>query len=261
MKRTKRLLWIAMAFFATSFVACVDDFDEPDQPVVSITAPVADTIDAASGDTLEFTLQLSSQSGLVSLQTTASYGIDIIDGARTFNATLSESVTVQAVITENVTEGDVLEVNFTVANSSKQTTAKKHVRIVVLETPLSEAKNFEWRREGGNPATGLETFGLTWTSNTATSAVIKKGADKFVELEPADWWVNLTTLEALKTAIDAAADMERWEKVSASDASKEYDLVLGTINSGTYYLIHITQSTVTVETIGSVIVINGQYKE
>ncbi len=261
MKRTFKTLTIVCALALGFFTSC-DPLatTEDDQPVITISAPEADTTSVAIGDTLDFTLEISSASGLASLQTTAGLGIDVIEGAKTFNASLSESVIVSVVVSESATVGDVLEVNFTVANSSKQTSAKKLIKVLAKETLLSVAKDFEWKRVGGAAATGLETFGLTWTSNTATNAVIKKGADKFVELDPAQW-TSLTNLEGLKTAIDAATDMEKWEKVSSTSASKTYDFTLGTIKAGVYYLIHVSGSTVTVEAAGSTIVISGQYKE
>ena len=261
MKRTFKTLAIVCASALGFFTSCDEVLTtEDDQPVISISAPVADTTSVAIGDTLEFSMELSSASGLASLQTTAGLGIDVIEGAKTFNASLTETVTVSVVVNETATVGEVLEVNFTVANSSKQTSAKKLVKVLAKETLLSVAKDFTWKRVGGAAATGLETFGLTWTSNTATNAVIKKGADKFVELDPAQW-TSLTNLEGLKLAVDAATDMEKWEKVSSSSASKTYDFTLGTIKAGVYYLIHVTNSTVTVETAGTTIVIGGQYKE
>jgi hypothetical protein len=261
MKRTFKTLAFVCASALVFFTSCDEILTtEDDQPVITISAPAADTTSVAIGDTLDFSLDLSSASGLASLQTTAGLGIDVIDGSKTFNASLNETVTVSVVVNESATVGDVLEVNFTVANSSKQTTAKKLVKVLAKETVLSEAKGFEWKRVGGAAATGLEPFGLTWTSNTATNAVIKKGADKFVELDAAQW-TSLTNLEGLKAAIDAATDMEKWEKVSSSSASKTYDYTLGTIKAGVYYLIHVTGSTVTVEAAGSTIVITGQYKQ
>lgn len=81
-----------------------------------------------------------------------------------------------------------------------------------------------------------------------------------MELNPEDW-TSFTTLEDIVAAIDAASDMDRWEKVSA-EASQSYDLTLGTIKDNKYYLIHVTEGEVSTDaTVGTTIVIIGQYKE
>lgn len=48
-------------------------------------------------------------------------------------------------------------------------------------------------------------------------------------------------------------DMDRWEKVSATMASKTYDLRVGTIIGDHYYLIHVTNSNVAIADIGTTI--------
>jgi len=140
-------------------------------------------------------------------------------------------------------------------------TAEVSVKITVelATTALSAEKDFTWQRVGSAAGTGLSQFGLSWTSNTATAAVIKKDADKFVELSSGQW-TSITTVEALKAAIDAAADMTQWTGVSATQASKTYDVVLGTKKGDAYFLIHVTNSTVTTSASGTTITITGKYK-
>lgn len=261
MKRTFKAFLFVGAIGLGLFTSCDPEvLTEDDQPVIEVKAPLTDTTAVVAGDSVVFELALSSTSGLASLQTTTSFGLEVEDGSKTFNVSTSEEVSVTVKVASDATVGENLEVNFTVANASKQASVKKIIKVLAKETPLSEAKAFEWKRVGGTAATGLETFGLVWTSNSAEFAIIKKGADKFVELTPAQW-TSVSNLEALKTAIDAATDMEKWEKVSSASASKTYDFTLGTIKGGKYYLIHVTNSTVTVADAGTTITIGGEYKE
>lgn len=128
---------------------------------------------------------------------------------------------------------------------------------------LNEPLAFSFTRVGSNAATGdLTKFGLVWTSNetNATSVVLKKGAaTKFVELTTANW-SGITTKAALKTAIDNATSMESYKGISA-DKGGAHDIVLGTLNGGTYYILQITKSTVDYNaTTGTTIVISGASK-
>ncbi len=141
-----------------------------------------------------------------------------------------------------------------------EVSVKIKVQSATTTTPLSAEKDFTWQRVGSAAGTGLSQFGLSWTSNTATAAVIKKDADKFVELQSSQW-TSITTFEALKAAVDAATDMTQWTGVSATQASKTYDVVLGTKKGDAYFLIHVTNSTVTTNTSGTTITITGKYKE
>jgi len=259
MKKTIRNFAVLTAITLGFFTSCVEDGESVDTPVITVTSPAADTISVASGDSVVFTLDLSSTSGLASLQTLTGVGVELTNGDKTFNASLTETVTVTAKVTDDATVGEFIEVNFTVANDSKQATVTKILSVVAKETPLSAAAAFEWKRVGGAAANGLEEFGLTWTSNTATNAVIKKGAAKFVELQAAQW-TSIANLEALKAAIDGATDMEKWEKVSAAK-SDTYDFTLGTIKDNVYYLIHVENGTVSTATAGTTIVITGNYKK
>lgn len=131
---------------------------------------------------------------------------------------------------------------------------------VAPTTPLADANAFEWVREGSNEGTGLDQFGLAWTSNTSTHAVIKKGADKFVELTKEDW-TKITTKEALKEAVDKATSLDKIEKVSV-EKNEDYDIVLATQKGDDYFLIHVIKGTVTSGNNGSTkIIITGESKK
>ncbi|PWJ38437.1 hypothetical protein [Sediminitomix flava] len=150
-----------------------------------------------------------------------------------------------------------------IATDKDGLSTKEEITITVEadETPLSEAQALEWVRTGGNDATGLEMFGLTWTSNTSTSAIINKAADKFVEL-PSAAWADLASQEALMEAIDVASDISSFEGISVTASKDDYDVVLGTKKDDMYYLIHITSADVDASdsNVGTVITISGEYK-
>ena len=135
-------------------------------------------------------------------------------------------------------------------------------------TALSAAADFTWKRVGSNNGTGLSTFGLAWTSNSATNAKITKdGATKLVKLSSSDW-TSITTQEALKTKIDAATDMTTYEGVSSQSDQTYTDEVLGVVNGGTYHILNIKSSDVAVaaslvaaRVSQTTITITGEYKK
>jgi hypothetical protein len=128
-------------------------------------------------------------------------------------------------------------------------------------TDLGAAEAFVWQRVGAAAGTGLDGFGLKWTSNgKEVMAQIKKDmAEKFVQLDAAAW-TTLVTVEDLAAAVEAGTDMAVFTGISA-EASKTYDYVLATKYNGEYFLIHITDATVVVETAGTTITINGMFKQ
>ncbi len=143
-------------------------------------------------------------------------------------------------------DGNTDEVNF-------------NVTVEAGTTPLGAATAFTWERVGGDPATGLAQFGLKWTSNSSTSAIVALDAGtKMVELAAADW-TSFTTQEDLAAAISSGTAVTEYRGVSAT-ASNAYNDVLGVSNNGTNYIINITQGTVGTSSAGTTITINGEYK-
>lgn len=130
-------------------------------------------------------------------------------------------------------------------------------------TPLEGEEDLEWKRVGGTAGTGLDMFGLKWTSNVKeVMAVIQKdGADKLVQLAAEDW-ANITTKEDLMAAIEAAEDLGDYgyRGVSA-EANGTYDDVLAVKFNNEYFIIHIAEGTVEVGTQGTTITITGMYNK
>ena len=156
------------------------------------------------------------------------------------------------------------EMNFSVVATDKDgrtVNADFALTVNALTTDLAAEQNFEFKRIGSADATGLDMFGLTWTSNTATAAVIKSGADKFVQLTAADY-EEITTVEALMAKIDAADDMAKFEEISSVSETKDYtDIVLATKNGDNYFILKVENSAVVSDASGSTITITGVYKE
>ena len=145
--------------------------------------------------------------------------------------------------------GQMSELSFTITTES-------------ATTPLGAAEVLAWERVAGADGTGLDMFGLKWTSNgkEVMAQIEKDMADKFVELTHADW-TSLETVEDLAAAVEAGADMTMFDKISAEQASSTIDYALATKYNGEYFLIHLTDATVVVETAGTTITINGMYKK
>lgn len=109
-------------------------------------------------------------------------------------------------------------------------------------TPLDAAVDFSWIRDQGAVGTGLGEYGLAWTSNTATNAIVKlDAATKLVQLTSAQW-TSITTKEALKDAVDAGTSIADYRGIELNKTAS-YDVVLGVNKGGTYYIIHITNFT------------------
>lgn len=135
------------------------------------------------------------------------------------------------------------------------------VTIEVSDGELSAAMAFTWQRDGGDPGTGLDQFGLAWENNTAANAIVKTdAADKMVILNSSDW-TTITTVDDLMDAVDNGNGVADYRGVSVQqDAS--YDDVLGVkLNDGKYFLIHVTNGVVTTAGTGTTITVDGEYKE
>jgi len=136
--------------------------------------------------------------------------------------------------------------------------------ISVEENELEE-DDFEWKRIGGAAGTGLADFGLGWTSNTASVAIIVPLTGTDLYQFDSDVYDEVTTKEGLIQLFDenVGTKLTDFRGVSVS-ASSSYDIVLGTkVKVGDdeyeYYLLHITHGTVSTGEAGTTITITGKY--
>lgn len=133
------------------------------------------------------------------------------------------------------------------------------VEVMSSTTELSQPIAFEWSRVGGNPGIGLDQFGLKWTSNSATSAIVTLNeATKLVQLQNSTW-VDIDTVEDLANAIEDATAIDQYTGVSV-EQSGTYNDVLGVRFDGDYYILNIQEAAVTSTSEGTSVVINGEYK-
>lgn len=134
---------------------------------------------------------------------------------------------------------------------------------VVTDTPLV-GSTFTWNRHGGEQATGLEQFGLEWTSN---------GKEDFAKITPlegvtlyefnAEDWENINTVNQknilFSLAMESGNEITLFNKVSAW-TTHDYNYVIGTVMpDGTTHLMHITKGEVSTFK-GTDITITGEAK-
>lgn len=126
-------------------------------------------------------------------------------------------------------------------------------------TALSDPIPFTWLREGGSAGNGLDQFGLKWTENSSSSAIVAiDNATSMVNLGSVAW-IDLQTKGDLNAAIADGNSITTYQGVSVT-ANGTYDDVLGVTHEGINYILHITGGTVTTGSAGTTIAISGQYK-
>ncbi|MEN7550870.1 hypothetical protein AAG747_23315 [Rapidithrix thailandica] len=263
----KLTLYFFALLFAGFFASCSDDDDDVlPQDKVKITAQGFDakeTITLKEGEVIKREFRIVSEEKLSALLITSNGGVSE-DLAKDGDAKGKKDFTFDLAAVgkfASIKEGEYV---YTIKATDKdENTQTLTVNVVVSNDPettlLDAAKAFEFKREGGNDGTGLEEFGLAWTSNTTTHAVIKKGADKFVKFDDAEKWESITTKEALKAAVDAATGITEFKEIKSTE-NGTYNFVVATQKGDTYYILHITKGEVTSSGAGTTITITGQYK-
>jgi hypothetical protein len=138
---------------------------------------------------------------------------------------------------------DHYEIVATVTDVAGQT-ASATIKIALNKETALVTTPFEWRRDGGADGTGLEEFGLQWTSNTSTNAIIKPldGATLY-RFAPEVWGNTNTEIEKATLFSEQQIGIAQFSDVSVTAQSQEYDIVLGTTYNGVNHLIHVTGST------------------
>lgn len=278
MKKNFKFLVVMLAVFPF-FISCSDDDDDPTIGAATITFDQSEIVikDGVLSEPITGSVSAPSGHEVESITIRAVY----TDGNQTNNVVIAERKDLSEEtgsnkgkysfrfeqttpgIQEHLNSLKSISVEAKVKNGGASTKeiAFKHETTPEAEN-LSDPEGFEWKRVGGADGTGLALFGLAWTSNTATAAIIKTDSDtKLVKLD-ADNWSNLKTVAQLKEAVNKGTDIEQYTGVSATDPSKTYNDVLAVDvkGEGVYYLIHVTNSTVVSNTSGTTITVIGQYK-
>lgn len=133
------------------------------------------------------------------------------------------------------------------------------VKEALSTTALSDPIPFTWTRVAGADGSGLAQFGLKWTQNTSTSAIVAiDNATTLVNLGGIAW-TDIQTKGDLNAAIADGNTITTYQGVSAT-ATGNYNDVLGVVHDGVNYMIHVTKGTVSTGGAGTTIAITGHYK-
>jgi hypothetical protein len=264
MKKMKKinLLFLMLGLVSLTFLSsCGEDDGSELSPILTITP--SGSLQLIEGE--EFTVEVvagenpTSKKRLETLTVVSDGGVNetITIQAATYSSSLTFTVpparTAAYSFTFTVTDRDGL--------TAVRTLSVTSVEEAPLETPLSAPASFQWQRVGGTTSSSadLALFGLTWSSNSTTNAIIASGPSvKLVQFNAAEW-NNITTVEELEAAVDAATAITQYTGVS-SQASNTYNDVIATKNGSTYYLINVLTGTVTTGTAGTTITVTGNYK-
>ena len=212
-------------------------------PTISISA---DKTAIANGETVTLTVQ--ADASVDSRKDISTVAIDIVSNGENVYSTTEEvnaatfSQTYELAFTGAT--GDAFEITATATDAAGKS-ASSTVNVTIEEEELSETA-FVWERTGSNAGTGLDVFGLQWTSNLAKAiyAVIKpmEGA-KLYQLN-SSVYAAATTASQKVAAFEGATEIEQWKEFNVSGATTQtFDVVLGTIYNGEYHLINVTKGT------------------
>lgn len=279
----KKLRFLALglaAVSATMFTSCEDDSTtNPLGPSLVVTETSGATVSAdqlviQQGSSLSFAMEarkgdadmdiisisVSGSNSVSSIPTTSS-GYVFINGTYEFERADEENYRDTVVFASAGLNTGLTEYTFTVTDEDGESTTESiTVRVEPATTPLSSDKSFEWERVGGNDGTGLAQFGLEWTSNSSTSAIVKTdAATRFVELA-AGSYTNITTKQELATAIDGGTSITQYTGVSSQQSQSNINEVLGVTYQGENYILLVQSSQVSSGSQGTTIKITGIYK-
>jgi hypothetical protein len=255
------LLFLMLGLVSLTFLSSCGTEEDENPPILTISPSSSQEL--IEGET--FTVSLTAGENPTSKKALKSLVIKL-DGATLQTENLSGSTYVNDFeFTVPAARSAAYVYEFTVTDRDDKSTSRTlsitSVEEAPVETPLSAPATFQWQRVGGTTSSSadLALFGLTWSSNTATSAIIASGPSvKLVQFSAAQW-NNITTVEELTAAVDAATAITQYTGVS-SQASNTYNDVIATKNGNNYYLINVLQGTVTTGTAGTTITVTGNYK-
>ena len=261
-KLTLALMCLVGVLFMTS---CSKDDDDPKLPTIEFVNAgegyVYQNTEVYSGDMVGFQIKAIATDAndlLTSLYFKVIYNNEVL-GDTTITLDKLTTYTFTAEPEPMDLPGGLVTVEATV-KTKKNNTATAKVNITVVDAGL-EVNDLSWVRVGGAAATGLDQFGLKWTSNYkdvcasikpvdgAILAVVDGVAfdDVTTELDKMDVFENYSTL------------VEEFHEISCS-ASSPIDYRLCTYYNDNYYPIHLTNTNVSVEAAGTTITISGQWK-
>lgn len=257
----KKLALALVCLFSVAFFASCDPEEEP---IIENPEP---TIALMTGDNFLYNGQV------IELNTEYVFGVRVESNAET-NVALSKLVVtyesdlldpVERIIDlTGMTEYEYIDTLYYVADKgiigditysavvtdADGKTNSASIKVDVNMEDELEVTPFEWKRENGHDGTGLEEFGLQWTTNVHGKflAVIEPITGEKVTMYsvPAEKWDEVVT-ETDKAALfsdgGVAEVIQDYRGISV-DSTQEYDVVIATLYKEEYHLIHITKCTV-----------------
>ncbi|NEN23443.1 hypothetical protein G3O08_08010 [Cryomorpha ignava] len=273
--KKRRLFTLALLGAAVIFTSsCADDEDpEPLGPSLSVTetqnASTGGDIETTPNTSLIFAIEARKGENDLDVFSIARNGINTGTFPQSYEGhefpysfpNADDNTYVDTIAFTSGSNVGITTYSFTVTDDfGKTQTVSFDVDVVSATTNLTDPMAFTWTRVGGADGIGLDQFGLKWTNNTTTSAVVAiDGETTMVSLASSEW-TNIVTEEDLADAIATGAEITQYTGVSAT-ADGTYNDVLGVTHDGKNYLLHITDGTVTtISGGGTSIVIDGDYK-
>ncbi len=272
--KKRKLFTLGLACAAIMFTTSCSDDEEADAvgPVLDVTENMSGStgaeITVTPGSTLQFIWDARKGDADLETFSVSTVGQNIVspvptsESGETFPHPISNSQEALYIDTLEFNSGSNLGVTsytFTVTDELGNSASRTFdVSVISPAEALSAAMPFTWERVGGADGTGLSNFGLEWVENAGGNAIISVDGATMVQLAPGQW-NSIETQEDLETAIEGEDVIVTYTGVS-SNQGDIYNDVLGVSYQGNNYLINILNSTVTGGTLGTTIVITGNYK-
>lgn len=284
--KKRRFFSIGLIAVALIFTSCDDDDDDDPDPVLGPSLDIVETttgsdgggdVIIAQGESLQFAWD--ARKGAEDMET-----FDVVvtgvnnpsslptsSEGNTFPYDMDsddDEVYVDTLTFINAgTSVGVTNYTFTVTSDDGTQTSVSFDVTVEMSSEVLETFDFTWVRDGANPATGLDQFGLEWDLNTTggNAIVSQDEATVFVALTQSVW-DNVDTKEQLTEAIVDSENNgnsfpnDRYTGISTVEATESYNDFLGVIYDDEPFIIYVQSSVVNTGTSGSEITVNGEYK-
>lgn len=283
--KKRKLFTIGLIAVALIFTGCNDDDDDDPDPVLGPSLEVVETntgsdgggdVIIAQGESLQFAWD--ARKGAEDMETfdvvvtgvNNPSSLPMSSEGQTFPYDMDsddDEVYVDTLTFINAgTSIGVTNYTFTVTSEDGTQTSVSFDVTVEMSAEVLETFDFTWVRDGADPATGLDQFGLEWENNIGGEAIVAQdNATIFVEMSANDWNTVQTKEELTEAILDSdnagnAFPNGRYTGIETGPATQSYNDYLGVINDDEPYIIYVQNSTVDVGGGGTLIEVTGEYK-
>lgn len=256
---------------STSGVITVSTPTDVQGPELTVNGSTSISIPAGSSADFEITAvkggaDLTEISFLRDGTTLAASEIRVADGQGGYNALSANPLSIEGADAEGFTATYNLKASINVGTAILYTVILEDIagnttelELTITAEPTFTTENFTFERCGANPGTGLDQYGLSWEANTSDAAIIKKDADKLVDLTGSVNFGDVDSRAQIQTLVDGGTDIDDYRGISVTQSST-YDEVIGTKVGNDYYLLNITNADVSSESCGTRVIITGVAK-